>query len=107
MSGPTVRMKALRSFLGDEGPQKTGREFNAHAGNVDGYERHEPPLAVRVLGKGDRFAKVEPTLKNKAAETGPFGSRGGVTGEAEPPRLSPQGRPRQPRASKGSKAAAE
>lgn len=104
---PTVRMKAMRSFLGDEGMIKSGMEFDAKAGNVDLYERHEPPLAVRIVGKGERLAKVEHPHANKAAETGPFGSPGGETGEEEPPRLSRRGRPPLLRGSRSSKDDAE
>lgn len=69
-----MRMKALKTFYGDEGSLKKGIEFEAKDGNVSAYERRG--LAVRV-GKGQPSGE---RLTNKAAEAGPLGSRGGRIG---------------------------
>lgn len=80
-----ARMKALKSFRGDEGSARAGREFDAKDSNAADYER--AGLAVRV--KDDKRPlrnKIEPPLENKAAQegAGPLAPPGGEIGEAPP-----------------------
>lgn len=79
-----MKMKALKTFYGDEGSVQRGREFDAKDGNVAVYERRG--LAVKV-GKGQPAPSGR--TANKAAETGPLASHGGAIGEGSDASLSP------------------
>jgi hypothetical protein len=94
-------MIALKSFRVSETGEfvQPGGMFTCSDGAARVYENRDRA----VLSGG---APLKP-IKNKAAETGPFGSRGGVIGEAEPPRLSPPDRPRRGRPPNASKVVRE
>jgi hypothetical protein len=106
-----VRMKALKSFMGEKEEMQSlpagrnsfmpGDEFHAHDGRAGDYERmgHAVPV-VQQKSDSTRKTKVEPALKNKAASDGPLRSRGGKTGAAKTARSSRQGRARPSRTSK-------
>lgn len=80
-----MRMKALKSFFGNEGRVKAGREFHvANKHRADDLELRG--LAVSLTDEGQLLVPVE----NKAALAGPLeGGHGGETGGAKPPLSSP------------------
>ena len=93
-----MRMKALRSFRGDEGTVRAGHEFDAKAGNVGDYERLGLAVVVKAQVKAEKAPvdnKMESPPANKAAELGaaggPLSLPGGEIGEAAPPSLSGPG----------------
>lgn len=100
-----VRMKALKSWTGEEGPISAGNEFNARneyrAKDLEAHglaHRVKPPAEATPLTK---IGNVPET--NKAAETGPLASAGGATGAEAPAPSSPPARQRRKRRSKASK----
>jgi hypothetical protein len=101
-----IKMKALRSFglrNADEGHISRGREFTA-ANEGRARELEEHGLAYRLLPtekmEGAPLNKMEPRLKNKAAESGPFDSVGGETGAENASSSSDQDHPQPKRRSK-------
>ncbi len=95
-----IRMKALRTFSGNEGHVKRGREFTvAHEHRARDLE--DGGLAFRLEAKMQAMPenKMEPTPQNKAADDGPLPLAGGETGVVEPQRSLPVARQRQRRKS--------
>jgi hypothetical protein len=93
-----LRMKALKSFFGDEGKVKAGREFDVRSKQrADDLENRG--LAVLVAGA---IQNTEPAIRaNKAADAGPLAdSAGGETGAASAPSSSPPAPAPRKRASK-------
>lgn len=94
-----IRMKALKSFGiegSNEGPVRRGREFDA-ANEHRARDLESHGLAFRVKTEPDPKNKMEPTLKNKAAEKGPLAPAGGKTGAVSAQRSLPQAqRPKPP-----------
>lgn len=104
-----IPMKALKSFGytgANEGKVRRGREFSVDSLNrAKELEAHG--LAYRVDDPGMKAApkdlKIDPELKNEAAELGPFDLAGGVIGallpaDPDPEELAPSSpRDRQPR----------
>lgn len=100
-----IRMKALKSFGvqgSNEGPVRHGREFDvANESRARDLEagglafrvatRSEPPPRNKMEEPPQNQMEVTPENKeaNPAAETGPFDSAGGQTGEATQQSSSP------------------
>jgi hypothetical protein len=80
-----LRMKAMKSFFGDEGKIKAGREFDVRS------KQRADDLEVRGLAVlvGSGRENTEPAIRNKAADAGPLAdSAGGETGAASAPSSS-------------------
>lgn len=92
------KMKAIKTFFGDEGSIRRGREFDARPGNVKSYV--DRGLAMEIGGAKPKAS----ASTNAAAAKGPLSSRGGATGAAKPQRSSRVARAPRGRASKGSAA---
>src|SRR3546814_19972620 len=94
----SVRMRALRGFIGRSGEGvgrdgvKAGEEFNAASDRrADELENRPKPLAIR-LDSTPKQRKLAVPPKNEASETGPLSTTGGETGGEQPSSSYPAAR---------------
>src|SRR3546814_18808139 len=88
----SVRMRALRGFIGRSGEGvgrdgvKAGEEFNAASDRrADELENRPKPLAIR-LDSTPKQRKLAVPPKTEASETGPLSTTGGEPGGGQPDR---------------------